>query len=61
MLTDHSPLQVRVFTDRQAAARWLGVAAEAADAMSASNLPLHALLTILLALAYVRKKKGNSA
>lgn len=28
MLTDHSPLQVRVFTERQAAARWLGVAVE---------------------------------
>jgi hypothetical protein len=26
MLTDHSPLQVRVFTEREAAARWLGVA-----------------------------------
>lgn len=28
MLTDHSPLHVRVFTDRGAAARWLGVSVD---------------------------------
>ena len=28
MLTDHSPLQVSIFTDRAAAAKWLGVPIE---------------------------------
>jgi hypothetical protein len=29
MLTDHSPLHVALFTDRAAAAKWLGVTVEA--------------------------------
>ena len=29
MITDHSPLDVALFTDRQAAAKWLGVPLEA--------------------------------
>jgi hypothetical protein len=29
MLTDHSPLHVSLFTERAAAAEWLGVPAEA--------------------------------
>jgi len=28
LLTDHSPLQVSIFTDREAAAKWLGVPIE---------------------------------
>ena len=32
MITDHSPLHVALFTDRQAAAQWLGVPLEALSA-----------------------------
>lgn len=32
MITDHSPLHVALFTDRQAAAEWLGVPLEALSA-----------------------------
>ena len=32
MLTDHSPLHVALFTDRAAAAKWLGVPLEALSA-----------------------------
>jgi hypothetical protein len=32
MITDHSPLHVALFTDRQAAAKWLGVPLEALSA-----------------------------
>ena len=32
MLTDHSPLHVALFTDREAAAKWLGVPLEALSA-----------------------------
>ncbi len=28
LLTDHSPLQVSIFTDREAAAKWLGIPVE---------------------------------
>src|SRR6266446_51968 len=28
LLTDHSPLEVSIFTDREAAAKWLGVSVE---------------------------------
>ena len=32
MITDHSPLHVALFTDRAAAAKWLGVPLEALSA-----------------------------
>jgi hypothetical protein len=32
LLTDHSPLQVRIFKEREAAAKWLGVPVDALDA-----------------------------
>ena len=39
LLTDHSPLQVSIFTELEAAAKWLGVLVESLMAKASSTAP----------------------